>query len=79
MEKNDQIAVDKFKKAIDEYINFITQTAYSAGIIAGTQKKDKTCEGCVHYNTEDNSIICFDCDRMIRDDYYEVKNETTGN
>ena len=82
-DKNDQAAVNSFKAAIDEYINFITNTAYTAGLVEGKKEKldqaDKTCNGCVHYKTDDNDTLCFDCERMIRDDLYEVQDEDKGN
>lgn len=77
---NDQIAVDKFKDGINEKINYIIEIAYTAGKIAGMseqiEKRTPTCEGCIHYNENDQSARCFDCDRMIREDLYnDAKSE----
>ena len=75
-DRNDDIAVNQFKESIDDNINYIIDIAYTAGRIAGMKDQIEnattTCKGCVHYDEDDRENICFDCQRMIREDFYEV-------
>ena len=75
-DRNDKIAIDKFKDNINDSIEFIIDIAFTAGKIAGMTEQIKaedrpSCKGCVHFSVKDHPT-CFDCVRLQRADlYYE--------
>ena len=83
LERNDQIAVDKFKDGINDNIQFIIDIAYKAGKIAGITEQIKNedrpnCEGCRHF--DDICVtVCYECARLQRSDLYEGNYDFTCN
>ena len=70
-DRNNEIAIDKFRESINENIDYIIKIAYKAGLIENAPDgTEKTCKDCKHSLTENGREICVYCSRLKRDDLY---------